>query len=108
MFNALELLMVVLALGVIVVGLSRRWHLPGFGTAADDKADWPGLLISVLGQRKILARPLVGLAHLCLVWGFIVYILIVIIAQTPISLPPHGAFTISLLLDMVGLLMIPT
>jgi len=106
LFNALELLMVVLALGVIVVGLSRRWHLPGLDATAEGKADWPGLLTAVLGQRKILVRPLVGLAHLCLVWGFIIYILIVIIAQTPVSLPPIGAFITSLVLDVVGLLML--
>ncbi|MBT8341335.1 MAG: 4Fe-4S dicluster domain-containing protein, partial [Desulfatitalea sp.] len=66
------------------------------------KGDWPGMSAAVLGQQKILARPLVGLAHLCLVWGFILYILIVIAAQTPLSLPSTGATLISLGLDTVG------
>jgi Fe-S oxidoreductase/nitrate reductase gamma subunit len=106
LFNALELLMVVLALGVIVVGLSRRWRLSGIAAAEDRRADWPGMLAAVLGQRKILARPLVGLAHLCLVWGFIIYILIVLVAQTPVSMSSSVAFLISLVLDLAGVSML--
>ena len=106
MFNALELLLVVLALVVIVVGLSRRRHLSGAVPDTDSNADWPGLLTAVLGQKKILARPMVGLAHLWLVWGFIIYVLIVILAQTPFALPRAGAYTVSFLLDIIGLLML--
>ena len=106
LFNALELLMLVLAFAVMATGLSRRWRLPAQKRTAGQRADWASLLSMAFGQKRMLARPPVGLAHLSLTWGFIIFILIVLLAQTPLRLAAPGALVISLLLDISGLLML--
>lgn len=106
MFNAFEILIVVVACIVVAAGLGRRWYWPRRRRVSAPQADWPGVWAAVLFQRKILDRPLVGAAHLCLVWGFIVFVLIVLVAQTPLALAPSMAHGVSLLLDLTGLLML--
>jgi Fe-S oxidoreductase/nitrate reductase gamma subunit len=105
-FNALELLMVVGAFFLMAMGLARRWCLPASKHDPQRSAAWSDLLRMVLGQKKLLARPMVGLAHLFLVWGFMIFILIVILAQTPLKVTPLAAQVISLLLDVTGFCML--
>lgn len=106
MFNALEILMIVVAVGVMAIGMSRRWQSPAYKRSDLCSADWPAMVAKVFGQQRLLVRPVVGLAHICLVWGFVIYILIVILAQTPIKFSTPAANIISLLLDIIGLLML--
>jgi Fe-S oxidoreductase/nitrate reductase gamma subunit len=105
-FNALEILVLVVACIVVAAGLGRRWYWPRRKRLSPPPADWSGLLAAVLFQRKIMARPLVGAAHLGLVWGFLVFILVVIVGQMPLALPVSAARAISLLLDVTGAVML--
>ena len=106
MFNALELLIVGLALGILVAGLARRWQLAAAKQSALPHKNWAFLLGAVYGGKRILERPLVGLAHLGLVWGFSFFVVVVLIAQTPLRIPGLAAWSVSFLLDMAGLCMV--
>ncbi len=106
MFYALQILILVLAALVMAVGLARRRRLLAQKPEAPRRADWAGWFAVVFGQRRLIARPLVAMAHLCLVGGLLVFILIVILAQTPLALPASVAKAVSLALDLVGLLML--
>ena len=98
--------MFILAVGVLSVGLSRRWQLPAAKRAAGRSSDWIAWLGWVYGHKRMMGRPLLGVAHLCLVWGFSLFILIVVLAQTPLVFPRVAAQAVSFLLDITGLLMI--
>ena len=106
MFNALELLMVGLALGVLVAGLAHRWQLAAAKQRDATPANWAFLLGTLYGGKRLLDRPLVGVAHLGLVWGFSLFVLVVLIAQIPLRLPALAAWSVSFLLDMAGLCMV--
>ena len=106
MFNALELLLVVLALGIMVTGLSRRWQLASGKKETAARTGWTAMLAAVYGQKRILDRPLVGIAHLALVWGFSLFLLVVVVAQTPLHTPRLAAMIVSFVLDMAGLFML--
>ena len=106
MFNASELLLLVLAVVVMAVGLARRWQLPSQKRTTKRAADWTHWLSVVFGQKRMIDRPVLALAHLGLVGGFIVFILIVVLAQAPLTLSAPAAKVVSLLLDVTGLLML--
>ena len=106
MFNALEILMAGLALGVLVAGLARRWQLAAAKQGTLLHKNWAFLLGAVYGGKRILERPLVGLAHLGLVWGFTFFVVVVLIAQTPLRFPGLAAWSISFVLDMAGFCMV--
>lgn len=106
MFNASQILMLVLAAGILAAGLARRRRLLGRKPMAPQHADWSQWFAVVFGQKRLIARPMVAMAHLCLVGGLIIFILIVTLAQTNLTLPETAAKAVSLALDVTGLLML--
>lgn len=106
MFTSFDLLLVVAALLVMSVGFSWRRALWMGGQTEKRKGSLRHLLAYLMSHRAVLRRQSAGMAHLILFWGFIAFIVVVVIAQFDFTFPPALSGAISLLLDMFGLLLI--
>jgi Fe-S oxidoreductase/nitrate reductase gamma subunit len=103
LMSAFDLLLIAAALIVMLVGLSRRWSVWRMGREESRSGDWAGLLKYLLGHRKILKNSGPGKAHLLLFWGFVVPLIIIILAQFAFTLPIFPARLLSLLADILGI-----
>ena len=102
MLSAFDFLLAALAIIIMMVGLQRRWSACRMGQAEERSGDWPGLLFYLLGHKKILKNPLTGISHLFLFWGFLVPLIIIIIAQFRFFLPFGLSQSLSLLMEVLG------
>ena len=76
------------------------------GGDEDRSGDLKGLIAFILGHKKILKNRYPGTAHLIMFYGFVIPLLIVILAQFGFTLPPVPARVLSLLTDTLGIFMI--
>ena len=88
------------------IGFAGRRAIWMKGQAEKRNGSLWGVLSYLISHRDILKRRSAGMAHLFLVWGFIVFILAVIAAQFDFRLPLVLSGAISLLLDVCGLLLL--
>lgn len=96
-------MLISIAFIVMLSGFSRRWSSWRMGRRENRPGDWAGLLRYILGHEKILKDRKPGIAHLMLFWGFMVPLLIIILAQFDFNIPPIPARILSLLTDTVGM-----
>lgn len=107
MVTALDILLVIAAIGVMLAGIAYRKSLWSSGYPEQQKPRWSNLLFYLIGHKQIVRRRAAGAAHLILVWGFIIFLVVVILAQIPaVVLSETIAGIISLMLDVLGLLML--
>jgi len=90
----------------MVVGLERRWTTWRMGLDEARSGDWPGLVVYLLGHKQILKNPYPGIAHLILFFGFVVPLLVVILAQFAFAIPLVPSWLLSLLLNILGIVML--
>ena len=99
---AFDLLFISISLVVFLAGLAKlrvSWRV---GRKEDCDRDLKGLLGYLLGHRKILQNPQTGMAHLLVFWGFFFSLLMGILPQFGLSLPPLFSGFLSLLSDLLG------
>jgi Fe-S oxidoreductase/nitrate reductase gamma subunit len=104
--TAFDILLIMVSASILLTGVYRGRSLLRRAPKGDGLADWAALAAAVFLQRKILARPWVGAAHLVLVWGFLLFSLVVIWVQFGPQTGPTTARTLSLLLDFTGVAML--
>lgn len=103
MLTTLDILFIVIALAVMIkgfTGLRSAWRA---GRAEDRTGDWPGLFRRLAGQGEILKNRKNGIAHLILFWGFLVPLIVIILAQFHFRIPLFPARLLSLLTDILGI-----
>ena len=103
LISSFDLLLIAVAFLLMLVGFSRRWSVWRMGREENRSGDWAGLLKYLLDHKKILKNPGPGKAHLMLFWGFIVPLIIIIMAQFRFTLPIFPARLLSLLADILGI-----
>ncbi len=103
LLTAFDLLLIGIAITIMLVGLSRRCSSWRNGRAEDRPGDWAGLIGYLFGHKKILKNRNAGIAHLILFWGFVIPLLIIILAQFGFTVPLIPARFLSLLTDILGI-----
>ncbi len=103
MLSAFDILLICVALILMIAGLSRRWSAWRAGRWEGHSGDWAGLIIYLLGHGKILRVLGRGIAHLIVFWGFLVPLIVIILAQFAFRLPPVPSQMLSLLMDVLGI-----
>ena len=106
MLTAFDLLLIGIAIIIMSVGLTKRWSAWRMGQDEDRTGDWVGLIGYILGHKKILENRYAGVAHLILFWGFVIPLLIVILAQFRFTMPLMFARVLSLIGDILGIAML--
>ena len=106
MFTSFDLLLGVVALLVMSVGFARRRAVWMNGQAEKCKGSLKHFLTYLISHRKVLKRQPAGVAHLVLFWGFVVFVVVVVVAQFDFKLPQALSGAISLVLDVFGLLLL--
>jgi Fe-S oxidoreductase/nitrate reductase gamma subunit len=103
--TAFDILLIIVAATVMLAGLYRRWCLQREKTDTVS-ADWSALIGYLAGHGRIGKRQPAGLMHLLLVWGFVLFVIAVILAQFDLHVGAAVATGFSLLLDIAGLAML--
>ncbi len=103
MLTTLDIFFIVIALMVLVKGLSGRRSAWRAGRKENRTGDWSGFFQYLLGEGEILRNRKNGISHLILFWGLLVPLIVIILAQFPFHLPPLPARLLSLLEDILGI-----
>jgi Fe-S oxidoreductase len=104
--TAFDILLIIVAFGIMLAGLYRRWSLQRENREIGVSGDWSGLGAYLAGHRRIAERQPAGLMHLLLVWGSVIFLLAVILAQLPLTVGAATGRGVSLLLDIAGIAML--
>lgn len=106
MLTVFDPLLIVIALVFMSAGFARRWVF--WRNSMDDGAacDWKGLASYLFWHQKIMKRGAAGIFHFFLVWGFVVSMLVIVLAQFDFILSSPLAGALSLFLDMIGLVLV--
>ncbi len=103
MITSLDLFLISLAVTVMLAGFYTVFHTLK-STRPETCHGARGFLLSYLLHHKtILKKPLPGVLHLVVFYGCALPVIILILAQTPLTMPAILSSIISLLLDIVGL-----
>jgi Fe-S oxidoreductase/nitrate reductase gamma subunit len=104
LISALDTFLFAAALLVLLIGFWIRWT-PWRGVRPKDQSgDWAGLFNYLVTHQMILKRPMRGGSHLLLFWGVLIPLIVIILAQFNILMPPGLSAGLSLLLDVLGFL----
>jgi Fe-S oxidoreductase/nitrate reductase gamma subunit len=103
---AFDILLIVVAIIVMLVGLVRRWSVWQMGRPEERPGDLLGLIGYLFGHRRILRGGGVGIFHLLLFWGFVVPLVLVIVTQFSFTVPKGVARPLSLATDVLGCAML--
>lgn len=119
LLTSFDTLFIAAALIFFIIGLTRRWSLwleKKRGTEPQNYANrhyddrysgnWKLLLNTLITHSDIRKRPVVGLAHLAILWGFILPLGVALIAQFGYALQTAPARMLSLLQETAGILML--
>ncbi|MCP4750414.1 MAG: (Fe-S)-binding protein [Proteobacteria bacterium] len=105
MFVALDGFLIIAVGLILVAGLARRrFRLGRINTP--QKGDWAGLASYLLLHRSLRKRRWTGSAHFILFWGFVVFLLVVVLDQVDGLVFGSQSMVVSLLLDIIGGLML--
>ncbi len=100
---SLDLLIVCAAILLMAAGLSKTVSLIRSGLPEKRTGSWGRLFKYILGHKKILKNPVKGTLHLAAFWGCILPVVVIVFAQTCLTLPAVLASVLSLILDIVGI-----
>jgi Fe-S oxidoreductase/nitrate reductase gamma subunit len=106
-FDPLLIGVAILLFLIGLVSLRSSWRVGQPEAWTRDRAgDWKGLLLYLLGHRKILENRAAGIAHLTLFWGIFFYLIVAILAQFAWVIPPFLARIFSFVGDVLGISML--
>ena len=104
MLTSLDLFLVCLAVLIMALGFRESINLLRSGLPEKCSGDRSSLIKYILGHKKILKNPFRGILHLIVFWGCVLPVIVIIFAQTRLTLPGLLASVLSFLLDIVGLI----
>ncbi|MBN2233152.1 MAG: 4Fe-4S dicluster domain-containing protein [Deltaproteobacteria bacterium] len=107
MFNALDVLVLLVCAVLLVVGIARKWSLWHVGEPEDRSGDrgrrFVRMWAAVFGHERLLEEGNPGFMHLFIFFGFLVPFVFVVFAQAHFfDLGPVAAGLVSLGLDIIG------
>ena len=102
MLTSLDLFLVCLAVLIMALGFRESINLLRSGLPEKCSGDRSSLIKYILGHKKILKNPFRGILHLIVFWGCVLPVVVIIFAQTSLTLPDLLASLLSFLLDIVG------
>jgi Fe-S oxidoreductase len=103
MITSLDLFLICLAVIIMIAGFYRVFCTVKSARSETCHGARGFLLSYLLHHKTILKKPLPGLLHLLVFYGCVLPVIIVILAQTPLTTREVLSSIISLLLDIVGL-----
>ena len=106
MLTAFDLLLIAIAIVVMAVGFRKRWTVVQLGRPERISRDPLGLIKYLFGHNKIMQNPKAGWAHLFVFFGFLIPLVVIILAQFDFALPLAVARLLSLLTELLGLAML--
>ena len=106
MLTAFDLLLIAVAIVVMAVGFRKRWTVVQLGRPERISRDPLGLIKYLFGHNKIMQNPKAGWAHLFVFFGFLIPLVVIILAQFDFALPLAVARLLSLLTELLGLAML--
>jgi Fe-S oxidoreductase/nitrate reductase gamma subunit len=104
--TAFDILLIGTAILIVLAGFTGRRMRWRAGRQERCPGDLGGVLGYLTGQLPILKRRYAGVAHLFLFWGIAVFLLVIILAQFPLTIPVAAARILSLGLDVLGAVML--
>ncbi|NLA73899.1 MAG: (Fe-S)-binding protein [Deltaproteobacteria bacterium] len=104
MITSLDIFLICLAVTVMLTGFYRVFRTLKSALPETCHGARRFLLFYLLHHKIILEKPLPGLLHLLVFYGCMLPVVIIILAQTPLTMPEALASGISFLLDTLGLL----
>ncbi len=99
-----DIFLISIAFFIFAFGFSRRLRGVRNGRPEECRGEWAYLLEYLTGHKKILRNPLTGTLHVIVFWGFLLPIVVVILAQMWFTLPAFLSLALSLALDVMGVL----
>ncbi|MEJ2153698.1 MAG: heterodisulfide reductase-related iron-sulfur binding cluster [Desulfobacteraceae bacterium] len=102
LFTSFDLLLIILAIVIMVLGLARRWSMWRERKPKGLSGNWGGMFSAILGHGSILRRPDVGGAHLAVFWGVVLPLAVIILAQFGFIIPKAPAALLSFVQDLAG------
>ena len=106
MITAFDILLIGTAVLIMLAGFAGRRILWRAGREEKRAGDLAGVLGYLVGQQPVLKRRYAGIAHLFLFWGMAVFVLVIILAQFPLTIPAAAARVLSLGLEILGAVML--
>ena len=106
MLTAFDLLLIAIAIVIMAAGFRKRWVVVKSGRPEKLSRDPQGLIRYLFGHHKILQNPKAGWAHICVFFGFLVPLTIIILSQIDFALPVAIARLLSLITEFLGLAML--
>jgi ferredoxin len=103
MITSLDLFLICLAVIIMITGFYRIFHALRAARPETNHGSTGFLIFYLIHHKTILKKPLPGVLHLLVFYGCVLPVLIVILAQTPLTMPAILSSIISLLLDIAGL-----
>jgi Fe-S oxidoreductase/nitrate reductase gamma subunit len=106
LLTAFDLLLIAIAIIVMATGFRKRWAAVQLGRPEQLARDPLGLIKYLFGHDKIMQNRKAGWAHLLVFFGFLIPLLVIILAQFDFALPVAVARLLSLLTELLGLAML--
>jgi Fe-S oxidoreductase/nitrate reductase gamma subunit len=106
LLTAFDLLLIAIAIVVMAAGFRKRWAVVQLGRPERISRDPLGLVKYLFGHDKIMQNPKVGWAHLFVFFGFLIPLVVIILAQFDFAMPVAFARLLSLLTELLGLAML--
>jgi Fe-S oxidoreductase/nitrate reductase gamma subunit len=106
LLTAFDLLLIAIAIVVMAAGFRKRWTVVQLGRPERISRDPLGLIKYLFGHDKIMQNPKAGWAHLFVFFGFLIPLVVIILAQFDFALPVAVARLLSLLTELLGLAML--
>lgn len=92
---------------IMWVGMVRRRTIWRMGRPEDRSGDLSGLLMYLIGHKRILSRSgITGFFHLFFFWAVVIHVSVVIITQFRFTIPIHAAKILSFVTDILGFTML--
>jgi nitrate reductase gamma subunit len=104
MLTSLDLFVLSLAIAIMCLGFSRIFAAIRSGRHEKCEKRRGFLIAYLFNHKTILRKPFAGILHLVVFWGFLLPLIVIIVAQTPLILSASLSSVISVLLDIIGIL----
>jgi Fe-S oxidoreductase/nitrate reductase gamma subunit len=106
LLTAFDLLLIAIAIVVMAAGFRKRWTVVQSGRQERISRDPLGLIKYLFGHDKIMQNRKAGWAHLFVFFGFLIPLVVIILAQFDFAMPVPVARLLSLLTELLGLVML--
>jgi Fe-S oxidoreductase/nitrate reductase gamma subunit len=107
LLTAFDILLIGFAFTIMSVGLAKRWSLWRSKLEKDGsnhrRGDWIGLIGYLFGHARILKRNTIGAFHLLVFWGFVIPLIVIILAQFGFVMPEELVWSVSIAEDILGI-----